>query len=54
MAAIVKDKDHNKELSPFERFQELARRLFAVPKAELDKKKAEHQLERKKIKAAKA
>lgn len=35
------------EPTPFERFQELARRLFAVPKEELDKKKAEYKAARR-------
>jgi len=38
------------ELSPFERFREFARRIIAVPKAEIDKQEAKYQRERKKQK----
>jgi hypothetical protein len=31
------------ELSPFERFWDFARRILAVPKAEIDKQEAEYQ-----------
>jgi len=30
------------DLSPFERFREFARRIIAVPKAEIDKQEAEY------------
>jgi hypothetical protein len=31
------------ELSPFERFREFARKIIAVPKAEIDKHEAKYQ-----------
>jgi hypothetical protein len=36
------------DLSPFERFSEFARRIIAVPKAEIDKQEAKYQRERAK------
>ncbi len=36
------------ELSAFENFQALARRLFAVPKKEIDEKLAEYQAQKRK------
>ncbi len=36
------------ELSPFERFREFARRIIAVPKAEIEKQEAKYQRERAK------
>jgi hypothetical protein len=33
-------------LSPFERFREFARRIIAVPKAEIEKQEAEYQRQR--------
>jgi hypothetical protein len=38
------------DLSPFDRFRELARRIIAVPKAEIDKQEAEYQRQRQKRK----
>jgi hypothetical protein len=38
--------DHDakpEELSPFERFREFARRIIAVPKAEIEKQEAKYQ-----------
>jgi hypothetical protein len=32
---------HEDERTPFERFKDLARRIIAVPKEEVDRKKAE-------------
>jgi hypothetical protein len=42
------DEHHAKpeDLSPFERFRELARRIIAVPKSEIDKQEAEYQRQR--------
>jgi uncharacterized small protein (DUF1192 family) len=37
-------------LSPFERMMELARRIVAVPKAEIDRKEAEYKRRREKEK----
>jgi hypothetical protein len=34
------------DLLPFERFREFARRIIAVPKAEIDKQEAEYQRQR--------
>lgn len=42
------------DLSPFERFREFARRIIAVPKAEIDRQEAKYQQERKKRKALRA
>jgi hypothetical protein len=38
------------ELSPFERFWDLARRIIAVPKAEIDEQEAEYKRNRAKRK----
>jgi hypothetical protein len=38
------------DLSPFERFREFARRIIAVPKAEIEKQEAKYQRQRKKQK----
>ena len=40
------------ELTPFERFWDLARRIVAVPKAEIDEQEAEYQRQREKRKAS--
>jgi hypothetical protein len=37
--------------TPFERLRDFARRVVAVPKAEIDEQEAEYQLERAKLKA---
>jgi len=42
------------DLSPFERFREFARRIIAVPKAEIDKQEAKYQRERKKHRGLRA
>jgi hypothetical protein len=45
----VKLEEHHAEpedLSPFERFREFARRIIAVPKAEIDKQEAKYQRQR--------
>ena len=44
----MKDPDHHPEPTPFTAFDELARKLMAVPKAELDKAEAEYQREQAK------
>ena len=44
------DHDAKPDLSPFERFREFARRVIAVPKAEIDKQEAKYQRQRKKQK----
>jgi hypothetical protein len=38
------------ELSPFERFWDFARRIIAVPKAEIDEQEAEYQHRKRKRK----
>ncbi len=38
------------DLSPFERFREFARRIIAVPKAEIDKQEAKYQRQKGRIK----
>jgi hypothetical protein len=38
------------DVTPFERFRDFARRIIAVPKAEIDKQEAEYQRQRKKEK----
>lgn len=43
--------DKPEELSPYERFREFARRIIAVPKAEIDEQQAEYQRERSEQKA---
>lgn len=45
--------DPSSSLSPFQRFEKLGKALFAVPKAEVDAKAAEHQRKRRKRKASK-
>jgi hypothetical protein len=44
-------KPEKPDLSPFERFREFARRIIAVPKAEIDREEAKYQRYRKKQKA---
>jgi hypothetical protein len=41
-------------LSPFERFREFARRIIAVPKAEIDEQEVKYQREREKQKGLRA
>jgi hypothetical protein len=48
------DHDAKPELSPFERFREFARRIIAVPKAEIDKQEKAYQRERKKQRGLRA
>jgi hypothetical protein len=43
-------KPQPEDLSPFERFWDFARRIIAVPKAEIGKQEAEYQLQRAKQK----
>jgi hypothetical protein len=40
------------EPTPFERFRDFARKIIAVPRAEIDQQEAEYQRERAKRKAA--
>lgn len=40
--------------TPRERFENLARRVFSVPKAEIDRREAEYQKERKRQRAQNA
>jgi hypothetical protein len=42
--------DTPKDPTPFERFWDFARRIVAVPKAEIDQQEAEYQRQRKKRK----
>jgi hypothetical protein len=42
------------DLSPFERFWDFARRIIAVPKAEIDEQEAEYQRQRAKRKVLRA
>jgi len=44
--------DPSSSLSPFQRFEKLARGLFAVPKKELDQKAAEWKRKRSRRKTA--
>jgi hypothetical protein len=37
------------DLSPFERFREFARRIIAVPKAEIDKEEAKYRRRKQRI-----
>jgi len=39
--------DKSEELSPFERFWDFARRIIAVPKAEIDEQEANYQRSRR-------
>jgi hypothetical protein len=47
----MKDQPPQRDPSPFERFWDFARRIVAVPKAEIDEQEAEYQLQREKRKA---
>jgi hypothetical protein len=46
LVAVVKTDKKLRELSPYGRFREFAKRLVAVPKADLDEQLAKHQRDR--------
>ena len=50
---MKKAKSDNKDSTPYERFDALAKMIIAVPKSELDKREAEYQKERKAAKKRK-
>lgn len=47
-STMKKSKSSDKPSDEYQRFEDLAKQLIAVPKSELDKREAEYQRERKK------